>query len=144
MLAAIGRLESGIGALVSHSERPFGQSTMRTYRLPWLADANTPAIRIATAGGVSHEVIVRVVAPPGALASFSFSANELNIPQNVIAAGLSTVPAGDTLTVPAGQHQLIRMNAKQVLYAKGNMSPTLNPTGPVVVSISGVDNYASR
>jgi len=151
MLAALGQIGAtlshqarDIGALVNHSKQPFGQSTMRTYRAPWLADPNTPAIRIATAGNVSHEVIVRVVAPPGALAAFSFSPNELNIPQALVAPGVSAVPAGDTLIVPAGQQQLIRMNAKQVLYAKGNMSPTLNPTGPVVVSISGVDNYASR
>jgi hypothetical protein len=143
MLSMLGRIESGIGALVNHNKVPYNQSTMRTYRLPWLADASNPAVRIATAGNVSMEAVVRVVAPPGALAAFSFSPNELNITQAVVAPGLSSVPAGDTLVVPAGQQQPIHMNPRQVLYAKGNMSPT-NPTGAVVVSISTVDNYISR
>jgi hypothetical protein len=142
-LAALGRIESGIGALVGHNRQPFGTATMRTYRLPWLGDVTTPSVRVATSGNVSQEVTVRVVAPPGALAAFSFSPNELNLGQAVVAPGLSTVPAGDTLVVPSGQQQTIHMNAKQVLYAKGNMSPT-NPTGAVVVSISSVDNYVSR
>lgn len=143
LLQAIGRLEKGIGSLVDHNKVPYGQSTMRTYRLPWLADVNTPAVRIATAGAVSMEATIRVVAPPGALAALSFSANELNLAQREVAPGLSSVPAGDTLVIPSGQQQQIHMNPRQVLYAKGNMSPT-NPTGPVVISISGVDNYISR
>lgn len=143
LLQALGRLEAGIGALVEHNKVPYGQSTMRTYRLPWLADASTPAIRIATAGNVSMDATVRVVAPPGALAAFSFSPNELNLAQPIVAPGLSSVPAGDTLVVPSGQQQHIHMNPRQVLYAKGNLSPS-NATGPVVISISGVDNYISR
>lgn len=143
MLSMLGRIENGIGSLVNHNRVPYNQSTMRTYRLPWLADADNPAIRIATAGNVSMEAVVRVVSPPGALAAFSFSANELNIPQRTVGPGMSTVPAGDTLVVPAGQQQEIHMNPKQVLYAKGNFS-NANPTGSVVVSISTVDNYVSR
>jgi hypothetical protein len=141
--AALERIEAGIGALVSHEQVPYSQSTLRTYRLPWLADESTPAVRIGAAGDASMEAVVRVVSPPGALAAFSFSPNELNIPQTVVAPGLSAVPAGDTLVIPAGQQQQIHMNPKQVLYAKGNMSPS-NPTGPVVISISTVDNYIAR
>jgi hypothetical protein len=143
MLSMLSRIEAGIDSLVNHNKVPYNQSTMRTYRLPWLADASNPAVRIATAGNASMEAVVRVVSPPGALAAFSFSPNELNITQTVVAPGLSTVPAGDTLVVPAGQQQQIHMNPRQVLYAKGNISPT-SPTGPVVVSISTVDNYVSR
>jgi len=143
MLSMLGRIENGIGSLVHHNKVPYNQSTMRTYRLPWLADVDNPAIRIATAGNVSMEATVRVVSPPGALAAFSFSANELNIPQRTIGPGMSTVPAGDTLVIPAGQQQEIHMNPKQVLYAKGNFG-NQNPTGTVVVSISTVDNYVSR
>jgi hypothetical protein len=143
LLATLERIEAGIGALVSHERVPYSQSTLRTYRLPWLADGSTPAVRIGTAGNASMEAVVRVVSPPGALAAFSFSPNELNIPQTVVAPGLSTVPAGDTLVIPAGQQQRIHMNPKQALYAKGNMSPS-SPTGPVVVSISTVDNYIAR
>jgi hypothetical protein len=142
-LAALSRIETGIGALVGHNQQPYGQSTMRTYRLPWLGDTSTPSVRIATSGNVSQEVTVRVVAPPGALAAFSFSPNELNLGQAIVGPGMSTVPAGDTLVVPSGQQQTIHMNARQVLYAKGNMAPT-NPTGAVVISISSVDNYSSR
>lgn len=143
MLTMLGRIEAGIGSLVNHNKVPYNQSTMRTYRLPWLADESNPAVRIGTAGNASMEAVVRVVSPPGALAAFSFSPNELNGAQRVIAPGLSTVPAGDTLVVPAGQQQAIHMNPKQVLYAKGNMSPT-GATGPVVISISTVDNFISR
>ncbi len=143
MLSMLGRIENGIGSLVHHNKVPYSQSTMRTYRLPWLADADNPAVRIATAGNVSMEATVRVVSPPGALAAFSFSANELNLPQRTVGPGMSTVPAGDTLVVPSGQQQSIHMNPKQVLYAKGNFS-NANPTGSVVVSISTVDNYVSR
>jgi len=143
MLSMLGRIENGIGSLVNHNRVPYNQSTMRTYRLPWLADADNPAIRIATAGNASMEAVVRVVAPPGALAAFSFSANELNLPQRTVGPGMSTVPAGDTLVVPSGQQQEIHMNPKQVLYAKGNFS-NANPTGSVVISISTVDNYGSR
>lgn len=143
MLSTLGRIENGIGALVHHNKVPYNQSTMRTYRLPWLADEHNPAIRIATAGNASMEAVVRVVSPPGALAAFSFSPNELNIPQRTVGPGMSTVPAGDTLVIPAGQQQEIHMNPKQVLYAKGNFSNT-NPTGSVVVSVSTVDNYVSR
>lgn len=143
MLSMLGRIESGIGSLVNHNRVPYNQSTMRTYRLPWLADVDNPAIRIATAGNASMEAVVRVVAPPGGLAAFSFSSNELNLAQRIVAPGLSSVPAGDTLVVPSGQQQAIHMNPKQVLYAKGNMANT-NPVGPVVISISTVDNYVSR
>lgn len=143
MLSTLGRIENGIGSLVQHNKVPYNQSTMRTYRLPWLADEHNPAVRIATAGNASMEAVVRVVSPPGALAAFSFSPNELNIPQRTVGPGMSTVPAGDTLVIPAGQQQTIHMNPKQVLYAKGNFSNT-NPTGSVVVSVSTVDNYVSR
>lgn len=143
VLSLLGRIENGIGSLVNHNKVPYSQSTMRTYRLPWLADADNPAVRIATAGNMSMEAVVRVVSPPGALAAFSFSANELNIPQRTVGPGMSTVPAGDTLVIPAGQQQQIHMNPKQVLYAKGNFSNS-NPTGSVVISISTVDNYGGR
>jgi hypothetical protein len=143
MLSLLGRIEAGIGSLVNHNKVPYNQSTMRTYRLPWLADAGNSAVRIATAGNSSMEAVVRVVSPPGGLAAFSFSPNELNLAQTVVAPGLSTVPAGETLVVPSGQQQPIHMNPKQVLYAKGNLSNS-NPTGAVVISISTVDNYVSR
>jgi hypothetical protein len=143
ILAALQKLGTNVDVLARHTREPFAQSSLRTYRLPWLADASTPAVRVATAGDVSAEVWVRVVAPPGALAAFSFTPSELDAPQAIIAPGLSRVPAGETLVVPSGQAQMIRMNPRQVLYAKGNMSPT-SPTGPVIVSIASVDNSVGR
>jgi hypothetical protein len=142
---ALDRVESKLGALLDHFTQPqrHTPSSMRTYRLPWLADQDAGAIRIATAGAEPYEVTVRVVSPPGALAALSFSTNELDLPQQVIAPNMSAVPAGDTLVIPAGQKHVVRMNPRQALYAKGNFGPG-NMNGPVIVSITASDYYGTR
>jgi len=145
--AVLDRLETKMSTLLHQGAAPATAapaplrttpSTMRTYQLPWLADPQAPAIRVATAGTEPYAVTVRVVSPPGALAALSLSANELNIQQPVIAANMSAVPTGDTLIIPAGSKQTILMNPRDILYARGNFA-NANPNGAVVVSITASD-----
>lgn len=144
MTAALDRIEGLMQHANTRAQRTGSPTLMKTFRLPWLGDPGnaSQAIRVANALDNPYEVTVRVVGPPGALAALSFSPTEL-MNQPVIAAGISQVPIGDTIIMPAGQRQTIRMNPRQGLYARGNMSPNL-ATGAVVLSVSANDNYDAR
>lgn len=136
---AIDRIEALLAARSARATRT--PAVMKTMRLPWLGDkrAQAQAVRVATSLQNPYEVTVRVVAPPGALAALSFSQTELE-DQPLIAPGLSTVPTGDVVIIPAGGFQKIRMNPRQALFGRGNMSPD-HPTGAVLISVSATDDF---
>lgn len=144
-LSALSRIESQLQANNSRAQRIPTSAMLKTYRLPWLGDSsnNSQAVRVATSLDNPYEVVVRVVGPAGGLAALSFSQTELGN-QRVIGPGLSMVPTGDVVIIPAGQQpQTIRMNPRQVLFARGNLGPA-NPTGAVVLSIAATDSYDAR
>lgn len=81
--------------------------------LPALA-TNTVAYRLATATRTAASMVtVRVVAPQGGLGIFAFTANEL-------ADGVAL--SGDTMIIPTGQYQKIRLQPGQSLYGKGQIA----------------------
>lgn len=83
------------------------ESTIRTYTLPSIT-VPSEAYRLATAPvTANHRVTVRVIAPQGGLALLAFSSNEL------------AAPGGNTMMIPVGQHQEIRLHPGQALYGKG-------------------------
>lgn len=142
--AALDRIESLMQRDTVRAQRVGSPTLMKTFRLPWLGDPRNEAqaIRVANALDNPYEVTVRVVGPPGSMAAIAFSPTEL-MNQPLIAAGISQVPIGDTIIVPAGQRQTILMNPRQALYARGNMSPA-GTTGAVVLSVSSNDSFAAR
>jgi len=92
--------------------RPRYGTSIRTITLPTITGQ---AVRVANATDVAYKVTVRTVSPPGAFAVLSFDASELNTPN------LAAIPNGNTLLLPAGQDDEIRLMPRQVLYAKGNV-----------------------
>lgn len=131
------------------SERSM-RTFMRSYALPYIGDPRSEAIKVAEAGSMPYECVVRVVQPPGGFAILSFDPNELNvagIPSvQTLGTSYSAYPVGNNLIMPSGQFQVLRLAPHQSLYAKGNVAPGItNQTvgnGTVILSITAADFIA--
>lgn len=138
----LGPVGEMIAKFATRLSRPPGPSTFRTFFLPWIGDPSSEAVRVATAGNEPYEIVIRTVAPPGAFGIFSFDANELNTMElAVVAVGVTGPPTGgDVLIIPGGQFQIVRLQPKSALFAKGNIGPgaAIPPEG-VIISITGGD-----
>jgi hypothetical protein len=87
---------------------------VRTMSLPDMTNRKLSAVRIASATDVAFEATVRVVAPIGAFAVLAYTASELSTD------GLPSIPAGETMVLPAGESQRLQLSPHQSLYAKGS------------------------
>lgn len=98
------------------TRRVSGEARTRTFYLPSLTDPRSEAVRIATATDRHCRATVRVVAPSGGFIAVAYSPGELNTP------GQDAIPVGDTLIMPTGDTQEMRLSPRQALYAKGSVS----------------------
>ena len=97
------------------ARRVSNEARARSFYLPTLADSRSEAVRIATATDRPCRATVRVVAPSGGFIAVAYSPSELNVP------GLDAIPVGDTLIMPVGDVQEMRLSPRQALYAKGSV-----------------------
>ena len=136
--------------LIKHKHRSaeMGMRTfMRSYTLPYIGDPRSEAIKVAEAGTVAYEVVVRVVQPPGGFAVLAFDPNELNVSGvpfvQTLGTSYSAFPVGNTLIMPAGQFQVLRLAPRQSLYAKGTVAPNVatqtSSDGAVIISVTAAD-----
>lgn len=91
------------------------ETRMRSLTLPQLGTLSM-AVRVATGGREPTDVTLRVVGPPGGFGVFSADAAALNMP------GIGTLPIGDTLLLPTGDTQRIRLKPRQPLYGRGSLA----------------------
>jgi len=91
------------------------EARARSFYLPTLSDPRSEAVRIATATDRPCRATVRAVAPSGGFIAVAYTPSELNIP------GLDPIPVGDTLIMPVGHTQEVRLSPHQALYAKGSV-----------------------
>lgn len=91
-----------------------GEPSPETRMKSWTLPSTGEPYQIVKANRRPYRVVVRTVGPPGAFAIVSPDPTELAINTNA-------VPIGDTLIIPAGEQNEIRLTPRQALYARGNV-----------------------
>jgi hypothetical protein len=92
-----------------------GEPSPETRMKSWTLPATGEPYQIVKASRRPYRVVVRTVGPPGAFAIVSPDPTELVTNTNA-------VPVGDTLIIPSGAQNEIRLTPRQALYARGNVA----------------------